>query len=73
MPGAGDGPPDTAAALAWHIVCACRCVSPAPPSVVALLRQLPGGLTPDNQRWFVANCVDDALGAAFPRGAEVER
>lgn len=73
MSGDADGPHDSAAALTWEIVCTCRRVSPSPAAVVALLRRLPGGLTLANQRWFVAHCVDDPLGAAFPRGAEVER
>lgn len=60
------------AELRWHCLFLCRQISHAS-SIVALLRQFPGGLCPENQAWFVNHCINDPLTAYFPRCVDFER
>ena len=57
--------------LRWQIKSNYRSITNS--SLIPLLRQLSGGLSPGNQIWLVEKCIEEPLALKYPRGIEYEK
>ena len=72
-PMAGDIDEATNRFLQIRFECSCLCRQINSTAPISLLRLLSGGITPENQKWFIEHCINEPLALHFPRGTEFER